>query len=214
MKAAKKSSNTPLILIGVAALILFTQSDKEKPKTTTSVKSPTVDPQQFLKQIKPYAIALSNKIGVPYLFIMAQIALETGFGKSSLFTKYFNVGGIKAVKGQRSVELPTYEYIKGKKVRVLAKFAVYDNLAAGLVGYSGILRNRYFKKYTFKTKDAKQYVAMLQSGKPKYATDINYVPKIHKLIDVAAMANDHYQRTTQIGYLKAIKRVIQFAEAA
>jgi flagellum-specific peptidoglycan hydrolase FlgJ len=117
---------------------------------------------------------------------MAQIALETRFGTSELFRLYNNVGGIKAVKNQPYVVYPTWEYINDVKVRVNAKFAKYNNLTDGLVAYSKILLNRNFKKYANKTKNPKVYVRLLQGGKPKYATDINYIPKIDKLIDLAA----------------------------
>jgi flagellum-specific peptidoglycan hydrolase FlgJ len=206
MSKKKQAAGGVALLLGAAVLVLYLQNDKQPAKQTT--KSAGSNPLDFLRYIKPYAIALSKKIGVPALFIMAQIALETNFGKSILFSKYWNVGGIKATAGQKFFEAMTWEYVKDKnkyprrdaskdlfdtkkrlwKIRVPQKFAAYENLPAGLVGYSGILRNKYFNKYTFKTTDAKKYVALLQSGTPKYATDINYVPKIHKLIDFAAMA--------------------------
>lgn len=174
-----------LILLAAGAVFLLSQ-DKTKPAPKTAGKKYTKP--EFIALVTPYAKAIGAKIGVPYKFIIAQICLETNFGNSSLFQKYFNVGGVKAVKGEKFVLLPTYEYIKGEKVRVPQKFAVYDNLNAGIVGYAKILLNKYFKKYAHKTTDAKKYAALLQSGKPKYATDINYVSKIHKLIDTLPLA--------------------------
>lgn len=210
MGKKKDAGNGAIILLGVAALILFTKKDSKAPagssKPSGSTKVPAQSAIEFLTKLKPYAVALGKKIGVPYLFIMAQIALETAFGRSFLFYKYFNVGGIKAKPGQKFVEAMTWEYVKDPakyprrdktkdkfdsktklwKIRTPEKFAIYDNLADGLVGYSGILLNKYFKKYAGKTQDPKKYVALIQSNKPRYATDINYIPKIHKLIDTAA----------------------------
>lgn len=196
----KKEKNiTPLILIGIAAFALTQKGSQPKKETKapahgSKIKVKKIDAEQFFKNLKPYAIALGKQIGVPYLFIMAQIALETRFGDSELYRKHFNVGGIKAVKGQKFALYDTWEYYKNKttgkmdKTRIKAKFASYNNLPEGLVAYSKILKNRYFKKYLNKTTDAKKYVTLLQSGSPKYATDINYIPKIHKLIDYAKLA--------------------------
>lgn len=183
--------------MGIAAFAFAgkgSQPDKkDKPPVHGSkIKVPKIDALQFFKNLRPYAIALGKQIGVPYLFIMAQIALETRFGDSELYRKHFNVGGIKAVKGQPFALYDTWEYYKNKttgkmdKTRIKAKFASYKNLPAGLVGYSNILKNRYFNQYRNKTSDPKKYAALLQSKTPKYATDINYLPKISKLIDIAA----------------------------
>lgn len=174
------NSNKIKIATLIAALIFLAKKTVTK---TKQVMSNIESKQDFIKLIYPAVQSIGNKIGVPPLFMLAQIIIETNWGKSELFKKHFNVGGVKAVKGQKFVTYPTYEYIKGVKVRVPQNFASYSNLVDGLVGYSKIFQNRYFKQYLNKTNDPKQYATILQSGKVKYATDINYVPKVHKLID-------------------------------
>jgi len=140
--------------------------------------------KQFIESLTPTVKQLADKIGVPYKFMLAQISLETGYGASELFSKHFNVGGIKAVKGQPFVSYLTTECNKaGVCTKVYQNFAKYNNLAEGLLAHSKILTNRYFKKYANKTTDAKQYAVLLQSGAPKYATDPNYIKKIHSIID-------------------------------
>lgn len=138
--------------------------------------------QQFINLIKPYAVELQNKIGVPYEFILAQTGLETGWGKSTLFTKYYNIGGIKATNTDQFVIMNTKEYINGNLVTIPQKFKVFNDLNDSLAGYSKVLTNRYFKKYQFKTTSPYEYAELLQSGTPKYATDINYISKIKNLI--------------------------------
>ena len=140
--------------------------------------------KEFLNSITPTVKALASQIGVPYKFMLSQIALETGWGTSELFYKHFNVGGVKAVKGQPAVSYLTTECNKsGVCTKVYQNFAKYNNLAEGLKAHSKILTNRYFKKYANQTTDAKKYAVLLQSGAPKYATDPSYVKKIHSLID-------------------------------
>ena len=167
-----------LILSGSGFILLILALNKKKYKSYFN----KMQRSEFIKYLYPYAVEIGGKIGVPAKFIVAQICLETNFGKSELFSKYFNVGGIKAVKNQNFVIYPTYEYINGIKTKINSKFAVYPTLTAGLIGYSKILTNRYFKQYTFKTTDPGKYAELLQSGAVKYATDINYINKIKKLL--------------------------------
>ena len=171
----KKQTKIKIALL-VLGLLYITKKTGKKIMQKFNAKS-------FIDFITPDLITIGNKIGVPYKFLVAQVCLETGFGKSSLFTKYYNVGGIKAIKDQAFVSLPTYEYINGKKVRLLQNFAKYPDLKTGLEGYAKIFQNRYFRQYLNKTTDPKAYANLLQSGKIKYATDIAYTGKIHKIID-------------------------------
>lgn len=167
-------------LLGGAGLFILLLSFIKKPVKKFISR---MQKDEFIKFIYPYAVEIGASIGVPGRFIVAQICLETNYGRSELFSKYYNVGGIKAAKNQNFVVYPTYEYINGVKTKINAKFAVYPDLKSGLIAYGKILTNKYFKKYTFKTTDPVKYAELLQSGAPKYATDINYVSKISKLVN-------------------------------
>jgi len=72
------------ILIGTGimfVLLLLTQ----KKKIVKIYKGMLSEKQkEFVKKIKPFAFQIGNKIGVPPMFILAQIMLESGYGKSSL----------------------------------------------------------------------------------------------------------------------------------
>lgn len=143
--------------------------------------------KEFLDKITPHAKAVGGKIGVPWQFIVAQVALETRYGLSTLFSKYNNVGGVKAVPGQKYVVMQTKEDLNpgvndGKTKTVPQKFAVYPSLAAGLEAHTKILTNRYFRQYQNQTKDPIRYAQLLQSKAPKYATDDFYVSKINKTL--------------------------------
>lgn len=171
----KKTMNkkTKIVLFISGLLLLLTT---KKVMTKFNAKS-------FIEYIIPPLKQIGASIGVPYKFLVAQVCLETGFGKSSLFTKYFNVGGVKAIKGQSFVTLPTYEYYNGVKQKVYQNFASYPNLESGLTAYSKVFKNKYFKQYLNKTTDPYKYAELLQSGKIKYATDIAYIDKIHKILN-------------------------------
>lgn len=168
------------IFLGLVVLgILIFKPVKKKVKKIMTDQ----DKKKFIDQVSPYLLQISKQIGVPYQFLLAQTALETGWGKSELFSKHYNPGGIKAVKGQPFVEYPTTEYINGKKVIVKAKFAKYPTILAGLMAHTKVLTNKYFKQYSNKTNDPIQYAILLNSGPVKYATDINYTKKIKSVVD-------------------------------
>ena len=175
-----RMNKTNKILIGflIFGILIFKPVKKQIKKMVTEA-----DKKKFIDQVKPYLEGISRQIGVPYQFLLAQTALETGWGKSELFSKYNNPGGIKAAPGQAFVTYPTYEYIKGKKVKINADFAKYPNMMDGLIAHSRILTNAYFKKYANKTTDPIKYAALLNSGAVKYATDINYTQKIKSIVD-------------------------------
>jgi len=174
------TKNFKVLLIGAVIFgILVYKPVKKKVKKILTDQ----DKKKFIDQVSPYLKQISKQIGVPYEFLLAQTALETGWGKSELFAKHFNPGGIKAVKGQAFVEYPTTEYINGKKVTIRAKFAKYPTILAGLMAHTKILTTRYFKQYANKTTDPIKYAILLNSGPVKYATDINYTSKIKSLVD-------------------------------
>lgn len=53
-------------------------------------------PKEFVKKYKPFALETERKTGVSHLFILAQSALETGWGKSAPGNMMF---GVKAKAG-------------------------------------------------------------------------------------------------------------------
>ncbi len=168
------------IIFGAGFFILLILLSKKKIKKIVM----NLTNKQFIDSITPYAIKIGNAIGVPYKFIIAQICLETGFGKSSLSKLYNNYGGIKAVGNQNKISLLTTECKNGICKKVYQNFAVYPNIEAGLIAQSKVYQNKYFKSYLNKTPDPLIYAKLLQSGAIKYATDPNYVSKISNILNV------------------------------
>lgn len=180
------TKNNKYIIATIIGFLLFL---KFKQKKQPDIIAPTLTlntnndyRSNFVNLIKQDTIDIGKKIGVPYKFMIAQLILETGWGQSSLFTKYNNIGGIKAVAGQKFISLPTNEYINGKNIRLNQNFAVYDTKKEGIEAYEKVLQNKYFAKYLNKTTDPLDYAKLLQGGKPKYATDPKYVSKIESLL--------------------------------
>jgi N-acetylmuramoyl-L-alanine amidase len=173
-----EKKNKLIYIIGGLFITAIILSKKKIIQTVNSITA-----KAFIESIKPYAISIGNAIGVPYRFIIAQICLETGFGKSSLSKKYNNFGGIKEFGNGPKVSLLTTECKNGVCSKVYQPFAVYPTIDAGMKAQSKIYQNVNFKKYLNQTNDPIVYANLIQSGPRKYATDPNYVSKITKIIN-------------------------------
>lgn len=102
-----------------------TSEDKKKEKETTlqtALKKMTKE--DFIKFLSPSAKVIAQKTGIPYKFLMAQMALETGWGKSELFYKHFNVGGIRSFKPdtEQHAYYWTWEHVKKDDVSKWDKY--------------------------------------------------------------------------------------------
>lgn len=174
------------LYLGGLIFLYFTLNKKSDKQTEVKkIKSKLTEKQiSFINGILPAAKIIEKKIGVPYQFIIAQICLESGFGKSSLTSKYFNFGGIKAVKDRPFIKLLTTECKNGICKKVYQNFAVFKDQLDGLMYQAKIYSNKYFKQYLNKTSNPYEYVKLLQSGAVKYATSPTYIKDISKIIDL------------------------------
>jgi flagellum-specific peptidoglycan hydrolase FlgJ len=171
--------NKKNILIGTGVLIVLFLLTKKK-KITKMITGSNKD---FINLIKPYAISIGNKIGIPPLFIMAQLVLESGWGKSSLTAKYFNFGGIKARKGEPFVTMITPECKGNVCKNIPQNFRKFNNIQEGMEAQTKIYQNVNFRQYLNKTTNPIEYAKLLQSGTRKYATSPNYVKNITSVLE-------------------------------
>lgn len=144
------------------------------------------DPQSFAKQLWPHAKAAADQLGVSPEVILAQAALETGWGKKvnahSNGKSSFNLFNIKADgrwNGDR-VAVSTLEYRDGVAVRENAQFRSYDSYAESFADFVAFIKTspRYQSALDVAA-DAKSFVHEL--SKAGYATDPEYPNKIMKI---------------------------------
>lgn len=172
------------ILIGSGLFLILIFLSKKKIKKTIKKIMLSLDQKKFIQSITDPAIKIGKAIGIPYKFIIAQICLETGYGKSSLSRLHNNYGGIKAKISEPHVVLMTTECDKNKVCKkVPQRFKIFPNAEVGINAQAVVYQNRYFKKYLNKTNDPIIYGKLLQSGPIKYATDPNYMDKIIPIIN-------------------------------
>ena len=140
---------------------------------------------EFFSSLLPYAVQASQRTGVDPRIILAQAALESGYGKHAPGNNLFGIKSHGQAGGQ---SLATTEVVNGRPVRVTDSFRSYASPGESVAGYADFINSnpRYKPLRTAQGLDA-QLQALGQSG---YATDPNYAQKvgaIAKGIDVAGL---------------------------
>lgn len=137
----------------------------------------------FEQRLTQAAQRASEASGIPAEFMLAQAALESGWGKREIKmadgqTSY-NLFGIKAT-GQwdgKVAETMTTEYINGVQQKRVEKFRAYDSYEAAFNDYAKLIgQNPRYQEAMKNLDDAVGYAKALQKG--GYATDPNYANKL------------------------------------
>lgn len=142
---------------------------------------------EFVRDLLPHAEQAADQLGVDPRVLVAQAALETGWGQhvirdgSGMSSN--NLFGIKATggwKGQR-LSIPTLEYADGVARRQRENFRVYDDLAAGFGDYVKLISGS--ERYSEALKNAEDPDAYLDAiQEAGYATDPDYANKIKAIL--------------------------------
>ena len=156
--------------------------------TNVSKKSLFENASQFVKKLLPMARKVAETIGVDPKLLVAQAALETGWGKFIMHNQQGessnNLFGIKsgAKWTGKSVNVNTLEVEKGVFVKVKDDFRMYDNFEKSFSDYIDFLqKNPRYQSALDVVKDAKQFVQSLQQA--GYATDPDYAKKILRIFN-------------------------------
>jgi flagellar protein FlgJ len=143
-----------------------------------------VTPEQqkkFVEGMLPHATAAARELGVDPKAIIAQAALETGWGTSQpadASGKSNNVFGIKAQGGWQgaSVTSDTTEFTDGAAGRESAQFRAYGSVAENVADYVRVLRQPRYADALGTGTDVRAFANALQRG--GYATDPAYADKL------------------------------------
>ena len=143
----------------------------DSPPDTDEVPSAT--PEAFVASIAPAAKAVAEELGIDPRIVIAQAALETGWGTR---VKQNNLFGIKSHGKQDGLMVQTHEVVDGKRIKVRDSFRQYDSYDDSIADYGSFLQQN------------KRYEPMLQAatlpeqvealGKSGYATDPEYADKV------------------------------------
>lgn len=149
-------------------------------------------PEDFVQKLAPYAQAVADKLGVSVRAILAQAALETGWGRhmprEADGSSSFNMFGIKAGDGWRGkrVNVPTLEFKDGVTVRSNASFRAYAGPARSFADYARLLANnpRYAGALGQGDNVSGFAHALRRAG---YATDPSYAAKLTAIANSGTM---------------------------
>ena len=150
------------------------------------IKGAWENPQAFISDVWPHALRAADELGVDADVLMAQSALETGWGKylplKADGSNSFNLFGIKADSRWQGdkVEITTREFRHGVMQHEKAAFRAYDSVSDALDDYVKFIgENPRYQKALEHGYDAKAYARELQNA--GYATDPDYAKKINRV---------------------------------
>lgn len=140
----------------------------------------------FISRLMAPALEAARNTGIPHQLIIAQAALESGWGNKEILTQSgkpsHNLFGIKATPdwGGETTEITTTEYIDGVAHKIKSAFRVYQSYSEALSDYTALLtRNPRYQNIT-KSRSPETAAHALQAG--GYATDPNYAKKVISII--------------------------------
>ena len=140
----------------------------------------------FAARMRPHAQAAERQTGIPAHFMVAQAALETGWGRAEpRFADgrtSFNLFGIKAGRGWKgaTVEASTLEYVDGQPQRQTERFRAYGSYAEAFADYARLLTESPRYGAAVASRDGAGFARALQSA--GYATDPQYAAKLERII--------------------------------
>jgi flagellar protein FlgJ len=149
-------------------------------------KSAFASAKDFVETMLPLAEEAAQKIGVDARYLVAQAALETGWGKSIIRqadgSSSHNLFGIKSHGGWQgdSARVLTTEYKGGEAVKEAASFRAYDSYQQSFNDYVSFLQgNGRYQEALAVADKPERFVRELQEA--GYATDPQYARKIAQI---------------------------------
>ncbi|HMM45622.1 MAG TPA: flagellar assembly peptidoglycan hydrolase FlgJ [Candidatus Macondimonas sp.] len=148
---------------------------------------PPRSPEDFIRVLWPHARQAGEELGVSPKVLLAQAALESGWGKQQIRhpdgRPSFNLFGIKAGKNWTgdAVRVSTLEYSGTVSERRLERFRAYDSLSEAFADYARLLKgNPRYRQALNAGDDHSGFAEALQRA--GYATDPNYAAKINRIM--------------------------------
>jgi len=157
--------------------------------------------EDFIETMMPYAESAAEQLGVDPRVLVAQAALETGWGKAvgkrADGVTSFNLFNIKAQSGYKgnSYNKQTVEYKEGIAKQENASFRAYNSYQQSFYDYVQFIKtNSRYGNALANAADAQQYINNIQSA--GYATDPHYASKVSQIMrsiehDEALSANEN-----------------------
>ena len=167
-----------------ATKIPFTAKKVSQTEPSVNFSSPSFnEPKDFVSALIEPAKSVQEKIGVPFQVVIAQAALETGWGQKIIkdpngasSNNLFNIKADSRWDGA-SIKKESLEFEQGSMVKKSSPFRSYESLTESVNDYVSFLTdNDRYKEALQNSGDVEHFVHSLQ--KAGYATDPQYATKI------------------------------------
>jgi flagellar protein FlgJ len=183
--------------LGIARILKRQLSGKiapAAPKSATGapIASLAATPSEFVNKVLPSIRRAANAIGVNPKALLAQAALETGWGqrmpRNSDGSSSFNLFGIKAGDGWaggRAVA-DSMEVTNGVAAPKRTAFRAYGSIDESVNDFANLLKHSpRYRDAIAAGSDAKGYIDAI--GKSGYATDPRYADKLNEILNGGAL---------------------------
>lgn len=188
-KAAKQKQPREIDLVNVPTAIKDPNHDRQTNGSGVAniaalIQTPTyAEPKDFVTALTADAKRVQEKINVPFEVVIAQAALETGWGQKIIKTddgkssnNLFNIKADSRWAGEKTHK-ETLEFENGAMVKKREPFRVYESVGQSVNDYLNLLTNSdRYQGALEKANNVEQFLHNLQSA--GYATDPNYANKI------------------------------------
>ncbi len=186
MDAVLKGSRQPMVSASGAQGRMQVYGRAMAQPPLAPAKKAFESPDAFVATMLPMAQQAADRIGVDPLYLVAQAALETGWGKSVMRqqdgSSSHNLFGIKATGSWQGAQARaiTSEFKGGQMVKETADFRSYDSYQDSFHDLVTLLQsNNRYKEVLSAADKPEQFVRELQ--KAGYATDPEYASKISQI---------------------------------
>ncbi|WLI76340.1 flagellar assembly peptidoglycan hydrolase FlgJ [Kosakonia sp. H02] len=179
---------SPARFIGVPLRLQPADPDEQRAEQEQAAQAeiPAIPGGGFIARMMAPAMAVGRLSGIPHQLIIAQAALESGWGKREILTRdgkpSHNLFGVKATADWQgeTTEITTTEYEGGVAQKIKDKFKVYSSYAEALEDYTSLISRNPRYKNVVKSETPEIAAKALQSA--GYATDPAYAKKLINII--------------------------------
>ncbi len=210
--ARSADASQPLVNLDWQPATAFA-APQDKPLTVNGVEIDTAkasktrfgSPEEFIATMMPMAEKAARRLGVEPRYLVAQAALETGWGKSMIRQKdgsnSHNLFGIKATNWSGEPAMArTTEYLNGRAVKQVEGFRAYASFEQSFDDFVSLLqKSERYQSAVNAGGDSERFVRELQ--KAGYATDPQYARKVSQI----ARRMEAYQTVASTGSSSAIR---------
>lgn len=185
-----------------------TENDAAAPDSAQGESGPLsfASPEDFVQSLLPYAEKVARELGVEPRVLVAQAALETGWGKHMIrddrggsSNNFFGIKADQRWSGSVANTM-THEYFDGQRMNVRDAFRAYSDPGESFQDYADFIKsNSRYREALQHAEDPQAYTRALQEA--GYATDPNYADKILRIAesDVMQVANAGNNRQARMG---------------